>query len=231
MPLKAVSNGQTKPIIVRGHSAAKLSKPPSGFGVLMKSDGFNLVEVLSVVLIISLLSAFAVTKLSDTNADLVGYTESVKSHLRYAQTMAMNFNYNADTEEDRIWGIRLDAGNDQYWMFTCDAGTTCDWSNRQVLPGSDADGNDIIQLGDAGINIASISVGGGNPVSIVFDTVGRPFWVSSASLTFDTPLLDFAKTSSLDELPDPPNDFTISLNDDSGNSKTISVTSETGFVQ
>ena len=63
-------------------------------------SGFTMIEIIAVLLIIGILSAVAITRFYGTSAaDLASQLEVVKSHLRYAQTRAMNTN--------SCWGINF----------------------------------------------------------------------------------------------------------------------------
>ena len=63
--------------------------------------GFTLIEFIAVLLLIGILSAIAVNRSSNFGADaaVLGATEVVKNHLRYAQVEAMNSNVS--------WGINF----------------------------------------------------------------------------------------------------------------------------
>ena len=64
--------------------------------------GFTLIETIAVLLLLGILAAIAVSRSSNfgAEADVVGASEVVKNHLRYAQTKAMN--------ADVSWGINFD---------------------------------------------------------------------------------------------------------------------------
>ena len=74
--------------------------------------GFTLFEVIMVLLILGVISYFATTRLfSDDAISRVSEVDLVKSHLRYAQSRAMN--------SDTNWGIRFSPPH-QYWLFKGD---------------------------------------------------------------------------------------------------------------
>ena len=54
------------------------------------NSGFTLVEIIAVLILLGILSAVAVTRFTDNSAELIGETEIVKGHLRFAQMKAMN---------------------------------------------------------------------------------------------------------------------------------------------
>ena len=72
---------------------------------LLNGDkGFTLIEFIAVLLLMGILTAIAVNRSSNfgVDADILGATEVVKDHLRYAQSRAMNSNVS--------WGVNF-AGN------------------------------------------------------------------------------------------------------------------------
>lgn len=67
-----------------------------------RCSGFTLIEIIAVLLLIGIVSAVVVSRSLDNNAEIVGETEVIKGHLRFAQTRAMN--------SDQTWGIRFTGG-------------------------------------------------------------------------------------------------------------------------
>lgn len=115
----------------------------------MGNRGFTFIEVLSALIIIGIISAIALSRVGNSNVELIAASEVVKSHLRYAQLRAMN-------SED-VWGISCD-GTD-YWLFM-DGNT----NNHVILPGEESD---PVALTDKKISMASFTVS--------FDSWGRPY--------------------------------------------------------
>ena len=121
----------------------------------MGDRGFTLIEVLSALIVIGIISAVALSRIDISSAEVNAAGEVVKSHLRYAQLRAMN--------SERVWGISCD-GTD-YWLFM-DGNIT----NHVILPGEDSD---PVALADKNISMAAFTVS--------FDSWGRPYTNASAS--------------------------------------------------
>lgn len=109
--------------------------------------GFTLVEVIAVLVIIGILAAVAVSRLGDSQSQVVATADKLKVHLRHAQFRAMY--------SDKTWGLA--AAGSSYWLFS--AGDT---GNRSMFLGEETD---TVAL-PAGITV-------GNFV-ISFDSWGRP---------------------------------------------------------
>lgn len=84
--------------------------------------GFTLIELISVVLIMGIVAAVAASRVGTSNNEVIAQIEVVKSHLRYAQSRAMN--------SELIWGIRFDT--DKYWLFK-----EGDITKKVTFPGED----------------------------------------------------------------------------------------------
>lgn len=109
-------------------------------------------EVLVVLIIIGIVSVIIIGRSNIDRTDLLAQTEVVKSHIRYAQSRAMN--------SDRIWGIRCDDSGQTYWLFVDGAS---DVNNRRILPGVESD---TVDLGTYDLTLT--------PSTISFDDRGRP---------------------------------------------------------
>ncbi len=59
---------------------------------LKREDGFTIIEIMAVLLIIGILSVMAVGRISDYNAEAAGASAVIKNHIRYSQVMAMKSN-------------------------------------------------------------------------------------------------------------------------------------------
>jgi prepilin-type N-terminal cleavage/methylation domain-containing protein len=151
--------------------------------ILKENSGFTLLEGIAVMIVIGIISAVAAISMMQTSSSLAGYTALLKTHLRYAQTLAMN------SDTGNIWGIRFNLGANQYWLFQCADPLNCDSSetNSQVLP---------LTPGTA----------------VAFDNNGIPQLGISA----------FSPQTA---------NVTITLDDsDTGETKTVTITQQTGFI-
>lgn len=172
--------------------------------ILKENRGFTLLEGIAVMIVIGIISAVAAISMMKTSSSLAGYTALLKTHLRYAQTLAMN------SDTGNIWGIRFNLGANQYWLFQCADPLNCDSSalNSQVLPLEDADSSNKILLGDVGLNISSMTPG----EAVAFDNMGIP-QKGTSSFTPQT------------------SNVSINLADsDTGETKTVTITQQTGFI-
>jgi prepilin-type N-terminal cleavage/methylation domain-containing protein len=115
--------------------------------------GFTLLEVIVVLVLIGIVSVVVFSRFQNIQADLIGQTAAIKTHLRYAQARSMN--------SDSVWGIRF--ASNIYWLFN-----NGDINQHVTLPGADAD---QIDLGALGITIAQ---GGSGSFTVAFDDLGRP---------------------------------------------------------
>lgn len=83
--------------------------------IFKTQDGFTLIEIISVLVILGILVVVAASRMTNYNMEVRTGADALKAHLRYAQTMAMNRDPNVATET--IIGINYDAGANQYWLF------------------------------------------------------------------------------------------------------------------
>jgi len=129
---------------------------------LKRNSGFTILEVVTVLAILGIISALAVSTISinidDTKRD--EQLNVLKAHLRYAQARAMNSDFN--------WGIKFDTTNDsQYWLFK-----GSDQITKIRLPGEgkkvEAEDKLVIM---SNLTITSIST---NDDFVAFNTPGNP---------------------------------------------------------
>jgi prepilin-type N-terminal cleavage/methylation domain-containing protein len=122
---------------------------------ILGDRGFTIIEILSVMLIIGIVSAIAISRIGSSQVELSAKTEVVKSHLRYAQLKAMNSN--------TVWGICCD--NVSYWLFK-----DGDLNQKMVLPGEELN---LVDLSANDISMAAFTA--------AFDSWGRPYNNASAT--------------------------------------------------
>jgi hypothetical protein len=154
----------------------------------------------------AIISAYVIGRSINTEQiDLAGQTDKIRVQIRYAQAMAMK-----RTETDKIWGIKFDTGENQFWLFSVDIPVELvdvDLPINQVtFPG---ERNKKVSADDFGVDI--------NPLAsnlIFFDRFGKPY----TQYTDDT---------ANDDLDNP---LTITLSA-SGQDRTITLIPETGLVQ
>lgn len=85
--------------------------------------GFTMIEVIVVLITIAIISTVVISRASfDNQYTLVSQVDLIKSHIRYAQTMAMN--------TDSPWGISFSGSS--YFLFN---GNSASDENKKILPG------------------------------------------------------------------------------------------------
>lgn len=127
-------------------------------------DGFTMIEVIAVLVILGILSAVVAVKMSGTSAvDLASQVEAVKGHLRYAQTRAMNSNM-------VVWGINFNSTT-SYYLFQGVGSTTA-----VQLPG-EASATISLTAKKSELTIT--------PVRVTFNEFGSPCDASGTPLTAD----------------------------------------------
>jgi len=122
---------------------------------VQKPPGFTLVEVIACLIIFGIITAFVINHFATNNTNLVAQTEVIKSHLRYAQSLAMN--------SDVIWGVC--STGPSYWLFR-DGNT----GSKVALPGEDSD---TVDLAGRGVSLESLILS--------FNSWGRPYTDGAAS--------------------------------------------------
>ncbi len=114
--------------------------------------GFTLLELITVMIILSVLTVVLVTRAMDDSAQTAAELEAVKGHLRYAQSRAM-----ADSTN---WYVQFTATS--YAMYEAGAGT-------RALPGA--------QGLTVPLEYHTATAG----TVVLFDSLGRPFTDTSGS--------------------------------------------------
>jgi prepilin-type N-terminal cleavage/methylation domain-containing protein len=174
----------------------------------MKRDqhGFTLVEITAVLVLMAIIAAYVIGRSVGTEQiDLAGQTDKIRTQIRYAQAMGMK-----SSDADKIWGIKFDPVNDQYWLFSVDVPVVANDEdlpiNQVTFPGEQ---NKKVSAADFGIDI--------NPLAfplLFFDRLGKPY-------------TEYVDETDNDDLDSP---LPIILSG-SGQNRTITVIPETGLVQ
>ena len=118
---------------------------------IKNNSGFTIIEVVAVLIVIGIITAFAVGRVADNKPELIAQKEVLKVHLRYAQSRSMNSNDS--------YGIESDATGDTYWLFRI-VGT-----NRVNFPGEQSDH----------INLSALGLSMDNSIIVCFDSKGIPY--------------------------------------------------------
>jgi len=128
----------------------KIPLPPE----IRSTRGFTLIEAIAVLILIGIVAAVAVARgMSSEDVKVRAAINTLKSHLRYAQYLAMN-----DLAPIK-WGLEI--GGSSYELVKYDDGTKT--SHTHILPG-DSSATHSLESG--------ISASGNSP--ILFDEWGSP---------------------------------------------------------
>ena len=118
-----------------------------------KDQGFTLIEIVVVLVLVGIIATVVFTRsITTEKLNLVGRTDKIQNHIRYAQSMAMKTN--------SVWGL-LCNGN-QYWLFNGYSSTEI--MNAIELPG---ESGNVIDLAGSGLSIY--------PFILYFDNLGKPY--------------------------------------------------------
>ena len=122
------------------------------------SQGFTLIEVIAVLIILGILGVVVASRVSSTGAYSVkSQAEVLKSHIRYAQTMAMGTGI--------IWGINI-SDSKQYSLFRDN-----DTTKTVVLPGANSNPV-VLEANGPSLSTDTIRFGGkGAPVDVIGDSI------------------------------------------------------------
>ena len=129
------------------------------------AHGFTLIEIIAVLVIIGIMSAVAVTIFSSLDKyKLISEVEILKSHLRYAQSRAMN-----DTVS---WGISFNTEN--YWLKRYGESTTL---------------SDLPNEGDASHSLDQFGVTASfTSNKVIFDIWGTPVDIDNDNNPISVPI-------------------------------------------
>jgi len=125
---------------------------------IKNNSGFTVIEIITVMIVMGIITAFAVGRVADNKPELVAQKEVLKVHLRYAQSRSMNSNDS--------YGIESDATGDIYWLFRI-VGT-----NRVNFPGEQSDH----------INLSALGLSMNANIIVSFDSRGIPYTDNSGTL-------------------------------------------------
>ena len=124
---------------------------------IKNNSGFTIIEIIAVLIVMGIITAFAVGRVADNKPELIAQKEVLKVHLRYAQSRAMNSNDN--------YGI--ESNGNTYWLFRVSS------ANRVNFPGEQLDHINLAALG------LSLVMDDGSIVS--FDSKGIPYLAYSGT--------------------------------------------------
>ncbi len=124
-----------------------------------------MVELIAILIIVGIVAAVVITRVIGTSEmNMTAQTGVIKTHIRYAQSMAM--------KRGAIWGIKCDSTD--YWLFRTNAPDTP--ANQVALP---EESSEKITLADKKITMTAFTV--------FFDATGRPY-TAYTDETANTPL-------------------------------------------
>jgi Tfp pilus assembly protein FimT len=129
---------------------------------LKNTLGFTIIEIITVLIVMGIITAFAIGRSASTRTDLFVQNEILKAHLRYAQTQAVNSTLS--------FGIESDAAGNNYWLFKYDPAAVPPVVKTK-LP---SEGADQINLSGSGLSMTSSAI-------ISFNTRGIPHTDYTAS--------------------------------------------------
>jgi prepilin-type N-terminal cleavage/methylation domain-containing protein len=132
---------------------------------LKETKGFTLIEVILVMVIIVIISTVIITRSRDLSTGLISQTEIMKTHLRYAQTLAMS------AGGSDVFGIKCVAAPNEYWLFR---GTNPEGNILKLTDDAsyDIDSDDKLDLAQKNIQASAFTVyfdGRGIPYSAYTD--------------------------------------------------------------
>ena len=129
--------------------------------------GFTLVEITAVLVLMAIIAAYVIGRsIATEQIDLAGQTDRIRTQIRYAQAMGMK-----RSDSDRIWGIKFDSNNDQYWLFSINVPVVANDEdlpiNQVTFPG---ERNKKVSATDFGVDIKPLAFN-----ILFFDRLGKPY--------------------------------------------------------
>ena len=154
------------------------------------------------MMLMSIITAVVLGRsITTAEVDVVGQTDKIRTHLRYAQSIAMK------RSDLAVWGIQF--ATDRYWLFSGPITTT----SQIRLPGGEyRPADDFIRFVDLGVSVTFANLPGG---MVYFDRFGKPYtrWVDA---TDNDPLVAANAVINITA---------------SGESRSILITPETGYIE
>jgi len=143
--------------------------------IFKTEEGFSFLEIIAILVVMAILAVIAVSRSFNYDVEVYSGANTLRTHLRYAQTTAMNTNPSGGLN---VWGINYDSIANQYWMFQ---GTNPN-NNITFLPEDSQ-----YSSADRKINLNAKKIRLNSSFTIYFDNRGIPY-TAYTSATNNTPL-------------------------------------------
>ena len=169
--------------------------------ILNAEKGFSFLEIIAILVVMAILAVIAVSRSFNYDVEVYSGADTLRTHLRYAQTSAMNFNPTS-SGVPVIWGMSCNGTS--YWLFR-----TTTTTNYIMLPEDEKyiNANRTINLAAKKISVSNFT--------IFFDNRGIPY-TAYTDATTNTRLA---------------NNLTISVSPISGGTTVnITITPLTGYI-
>ena len=134
--------------------------------VVIQRDGFSLIELIMVIVLVSILAVYALPKLNLDIFRQAGYAQQAAAAIRYAQKQAIASGCEID--------VAITAG-----------GCNLDWNNPSADANCPVDNTAILNPGSGVNNFCADSTPGSTadlPANFSFDKIGRPSAAQSIDL-------------------------------------------------
>jgi prepilin-type N-terminal cleavage/methylation domain-containing protein len=113
--------------VFQGRNIDAIGTMKRTFKTYINQDGFTMIEMVLVLIILAIFFATATSSLTTVNTDVPNETEILKSSIRFAQTKALN-----NAIDNNTWGISFTGGGSSYALVYTENGVTTSPVN---LPG------------------------------------------------------------------------------------------------